>query len=375
MSKKADRSSESPLNRAGFRRATILVLALVLTALFLYMIRGFLKPLFLAAIFSGLLYPVYLKVCDVCRGKRAVASIVTLLLALILVVGPTMILAGLVVAQAIELKDAAVPWVTENLEDADLVEFERTLFEKFPFLEDAFPDRERIKEQLGNAAVASLDFLVRSLRAVTTSAASFFVSLFVMLYAMFFFFTEGPNMVRKVASHLPLFAEDRDKMLDRFLSVTRATIKGSLVIGILQGTLGAIAFRIAGIEGAAFWGAVMIVLSVIPGIGAAIVWIPAVGIQFAQGQVLSPILLTIWFAAAVGSIDNVLRPVLVGRDTQMPDILILVSTLGGILMFGLIGFIAGPILCALFLTSWTIYGAAFQDALGLSRDGSKAEVA
>ncbi|MCA9738411.1 MAG: AI-2E family transporter, partial [Gemmatimonadetes bacterium] len=162
---------------------------------------------------------------------------------------------------------------------------------------------------------------------------------------------------------LPLSPEDENRLVERFVSVTRATLKGSMVIGILQGALAGVAFWLAGVQGAAFWGTVMVVLSVIPGVGAALVWIPAVLYLLAVGSVGAGIGLGIWCAVVVGTIDNFLRPKLVGRDTKMSDLLILLSTLGGIVFFGAVGFILGPIVAAVFVTVWDVYGKTFRDIL------------
>jgi predicted PurR-regulated permease PerM len=189
------------------------------------------------------------------------------------------------------------------------------------------------------------------------------LNLFVMVYAMFFFFKDGEKILEKIFYYLPLSDEDEALMLQRFSSITRATVKGTLVIGVLQGALAGVAFWVAGIEGAAFWGTIMAILSIVPGIGAALVWVPAVIYLFVTGQILAGILLLAWCAAVVGTVDNVLRPVLVGKDAKMPDLLILVGTLGGLFLFGPMGFIIGPIVCGLFLTIWEIYGATFKDVL------------
>jgi predicted PurR-regulated permease PerM len=152
-------------------------------------------------------------------------------------------------------------------------------------------------------------------------------------------------------------------MLNKFLSVSKATLKGTLIIGIVQGGLAGIAFAVVGIEGAAFWGTIMAVLSIIPGIGITLVWLPAVGYLFAVGQIVPATGLFLWCAVVAGTADNFLRPVLVGKDTQMPDILVLLSTFGGIFMFGVVGFVIGPIIAALFIAIWRIYGEAFSDLL------------
>jgi hypothetical protein len=152
-------------------------------------------------------------------------------------------------------------------------------------------------------------------------------------------------------------------MLEKFVSVTRATLKGTVLIGLAQGMLGGLAFWAAGIDGAIFWGTVMTVLSIIPGIGGALVWIPAVLILMTTGEVWRGIALGAFCGLVVGSVDNLLRPLLVGRDTQMHELLIFFSTLGGLMMFGVMGFIVGPILAALFVTAWDLFATAFRASL------------
>ena len=162
---------------------------------------------------------------------------------------------------------------------------------------------------------------------------------------------------------VPLEDADERRLLETFGSVTRATLKGTAVIGLLQGGLAGLAFAVVGIPSAVFWGTIMVVLSIIPGIGTGLIWVPAVVILVAGGSLVKGIVLALFCGLIVGSIDNVLRPRLVGKDTQMPDLLIFVGTLGGIVMFGILGFIIGPIVAALFITVWDIYGIAFKDVL------------
>ena len=153
------------------------------------------------------------------------------------------------------------------------------------------------------------------------------------------------------------------RILDRFTSVTRATIKGTLVIGIIQGSLAGLAFWVVGIDSAVFWGTIMSVLSIIPAVGSAIIWVPAVIILIITGQYVQAIGLLLFCSLLVGSIDNVLRPWLVGRDTELHELMIFFGTLGGISLFGIIGFIIGPIIAALFVTAWDIYAETFIDYL------------
>jgi predicted PurR-regulated permease PerM len=162
-------------------------------------------------------------------------------------------------------------------------------------------------------------------------------------------------------------------MLAKFTEVTRATIKGTVVIGILQGGLAGLAFAVAGIQAAAFWGTIMAVLSIIPGIGSALVWLPASVILIAGGSYIKGAGLAVFCGVVVGSVDNLIRPRLVGKDTEMHDLLILFGTLGGILMFGMVGIILGPIIAALFVTVWEIYGEAFRDYLPKVEPAAPAE--
>jgi predicted PurR-regulated permease PerM len=170
-------------------------------------------------------------------------------------------------------------------------------------------------------------------------------------------------MLKAILDHLPLHSDEKELLKDRFLSITRATIKGTLVIGVIQGTMAGLAFYFTGIPNAAFWGVLMVVLSILPLIGSALIWVPACLILFATGAVTKAIALGLFCALIVGSVDNVLRPWLVGRDTKLHDLVILFSTLGGIVVIGPLGFIIGPVLAGLFVTSWQIFGIAYREQL------------
>ena len=206
-------------------------------------------------------------------------------------------------------------------------------------------------------------FLINRLSTVTLGTVNFLFMLFVMLYAMYFFLIDGDKLLHKILYYLPLEDHDERRILDKFTSVARATLKGTAVIGLLQGILAGLAFAVVGIPSAVFWGAIMTVLSIIPSIGSAIVWVPAALILAATGSLAKGIGLAVFCAVVVGSMDNLLRPILVGKDTQMHELMIFLGTLGGIFMFGVIGVIIGPIIAALFVTVWDIYGVSFKDVL------------
>ena len=351
------------ISSTGFRTTFVLILVLAVSALFIAVAWPFLKPLLLGALLASLCRPLYLWMLRLVRGRRSLAAILTLLLLLMIVAGPISAFVGVVVSQALNVSEHAIPWVQQHFGSASSLNLHDWLVQRFPALTPHLPDQAQIVETLGRAAKATGAFLVVGVTEFTAGTAGFLLDLFVMIYAMFFFFRDGKKMLEKIFYYMPLGHEDEVLLLERLTSVTRATIKGTLAIGILQGTLSGLAFWVAGIDGAAFWGTVMTVLSIVPGIGAALVWLPAVIYLYMTGQTLTATLLLIWCAAVVGTIDNLLRPILVGKDAKMPDVLILVGTLGGLFLFGPIGFIVGPIVCGLFLTVWEIYGTTFKEIL------------
>lgn len=355
-----DRPSISGVN---FRTAFVLLLVTAISALFLAVAWPFVQPLLISAIFAGLVRPLYRWITRLCRGKRSLAAVLTLLLLFLVVAGPLSIFLGVVVKQALHVSNDAIPWVKSHAGAASDFDAHDWLAARFPSIADQIPSQQQIAETVATAAQSAGKFLVSGASKMTAGTAAFLLHSFIMLYGMFFFLRDGESMLEKIFYYVPLSHEDEARMLERFTSVTRATVRGTLIIGLIQGTLAGLALWVAGIDGAAFWGTIMVVLSVVPGIGPALVWLPAVIYLFITGHALAASLLAAWCAGVVGTIDNVLRPILVGKDAQMPDLLVLIGTLGGLFLFGPIGFIVGPIVCGLFLTAWDIYGAAFRHIL------------
>lgn len=343
------------------RRRVVLAATLIITLVFLWMIRLFLVPLLLAGIFTGLLYPVYRRLLRACRGRRPLASLATLAIFLLVVIGPITSLVGLVVAQAADAVDQSSQWFEEQGRVPGVLAW---IEERVPIAGRLEPYREEITQKTSELAGQAGGVLLKWLKNTTAGTATFLLQAFVFLYAMFFFLMDGPDLVQRMLYYLPLSDEDEELMLSKFVSVTRATIKGTLVIGFLQGLLAGLAFAAVGINGWIFWATVMAVLSVLPGIGSALVWVPAVVYLLFSGSVGAGIGLAVWCVAVVGTIDNFLRPRLVGSDTELPDLLILLGTLGGLILFGAPGIILGPILAALFVTIWEIFGRTFQEVLG-----------
>ncbi len=343
-----------------FSKTFLILLALVISLIFVLMIRTFLVAILLAGIFSAMAMPLFRLLTKRMRDHQALSALATILIVFLLIVVPVTAFLGVVASQAVSVSQAVGPWLEQNVGQPD--ELDR-LLSRIPFYERLGPYKNQIIAKVGDVAGLTGRFLVNSVAAATRGTVTFLLNLFIMLYAMFFFLRDGKAILNRILYYIPLTPTEENQMVDRFVSVTRATIKGTLVIGIIQGTLAGLGFLVAGIGGSAFWGTVMAVLSIIPGVGSALVWFPAVVFLVATGHLITGILLFLWCALIVGTVDNLLRPRLIGRDTKMSDLLVLLGTLGGILLFGAVGFVIGPIVAALFVTVWEIYGVSFKEYL------------
>ncbi len=348
------------MNAKRFQEIFLLAAVLVITLLFFRMIKSFVMTILLAAIFSGLATPLYRRFLGWMGGRKSLSSLCTLLTLFLLVVIPLGAFIGVVTAQAVRVTESVVPTVQRIINEPDVLSNWLT---GLPFQEEIEPYRDQIITKAGEIAGTLGSWVFRSLQSGTGWTVGFVFQLFILVYTMFFFLTDGRTLLRKVFYYLPLSHEDEVRMGDKFVSVSRATLKGTMVIGAVQGTLAGIGFAFAGIDQAIFWGTVMTVLSIIPGVGTALVWVPAVIALVLGGQTVAGIVLGLYCAVVVGAVDNFLRPLLVGKDTQMHELLILFGTMGGIFMFGVVGFIIGPIISAMFVAIWDIYGIVFQPYL------------
>ena len=329
-------------DRGTAQKRFLILLLVIISLVFIVMIRQFVITLLLAAIVSGMAFPLYRWLLGVFRDRKALSSFATIATVFLVVVVPLTFFLGIVVSQAVSISQAVQPEVQRLLDEPTTLD---DLIDQVPYVE-----KDWVITKLGEVTQRVGQFLIQRLAAATAGTALFLFNLFIMLYAMFFFLIYGRPVLDRMLYYLPLSNEDKDLMLEKFISVSRATVKGTLVIGIVQGGLAGLAFAVVGIKGAVFWGTVMVVLSIIPAVGAALVWIPAVVYLLATGQVGAGIGLAVWCGGVVGTADNFLRPRLIGQDTKMPDLLVLLGTLGGLSLFGAVGVIIGPIVAALFLT-------------------------
>ncbi|WP_311269058.1 AI-2E family transporter [Sphingobium sp. WCS2017Hpa-17] len=211
------------------------------------------------------------------------------------------------------------------------------------------------QEMVTKGVTSSFRTLAAQAFQIGQSAFSFLVALGVMLYLTYFLLRDGEALSQRIAAAAPLRPSQRTALIEQFVIVIRATIKGSIVVAIVQGLIGGIVFWALGIQGALLWGVLMGAFSLLPAVGTAIVWAPVAIYLFATGSIWQGAVLVACGVLVIGMVDNVLRPILVGRDTRIPDYVVLISTLGGLELFGFSGIVIGPVIAALFIATWNIF--------------------
>jgi predicted PurR-regulated permease PerM len=333
----------------------LLVIATVLFALVLWPLSGAVSwAVFIAIVFA----PMQERSVLVCRGRRGWAAFATLLVIIVSVLLPTALLTASIT------QEAAAFFERFKSGDISLSEYFQRGIDALPGWVRAGLDRFGLAD-LGLVQQKLVDALGRSGQALTSRAFTigqntleFLLNFFVMLYLLFFLLRDGKSLSAQAARAMPLKEQYTKRLLNQFATVVRATVKGNIVVALVQGTLGGLAFWALGINGALLWGALMALLSLLPAVGAAMVWGPVAIYLLSTGSIWPALGLTAWGVLVIGLVDNVLRPILVGKETRLPDYLVLVTTIGGLAVFGINGFVIGPVIAAIFVATWDIFAQA-----------------
>ncbi len=219
-----------------------------------------------------------------------------------------------------------------------------------------------LEEKLSSVAVQGSQFVATRALNIGQNTFQFLISLSVMLYLLFFMLRDGSVLAVRIRRAIPLEEGHKRNLSQKFTTVIRATIKGNIVVAATQGLLGGTIFWLLDVQGAVLWGVLMAFLSLLPAVGAGLIWVPVAIYFFATGAVMQGAILTAFGVVVIGLVDNLLRPLLVGKDTKLPDYIVLISTLGGMALFGLSGFVIGPAVAALFFAIWDIFARQNQPA-------------
>lgn len=212
-----------------------------------------------------------------------------------------------------------------------------------------------LQEKFSSVAVQASQFVAAQALSIGQNTLEFVVSFGIMLYLLFFLLRDGNRLALRIGQATPLDEAHKRQLVDKFTTVIRATVKGNIVVAASQGALGGLIFWILGIQGPVLWGVLMAFLSLLPAVGAGLIWLPVAIYFIATGGVWQGVILMAYGVFVIGLVDNVLRPILVGKDTKMPDYVVLISTLGGMALFGLTGFVIGPVIAALFIATWDLF--------------------
>ena len=212
-----------------------------------------------------------------------------------------------------------------------------------------------LQEKFSSVAVQASQFVAGQALNIGQNTLEFVVSFGIMLYLLFFLLRDGASLAQRIGQATPLEDGHKRQLVDKFTTVIRATVKGNIVVAASQGALGGLIFWILGIQGPVLWGVLMAFLSLLPAVGAGLIWVPVAIYFLATGAVWQGLVLIAFGVFVIGLVDNVLRPILVGKDTKMPDYVVLISTLGGMALFGLTGFVIGPVIAALFIATWDLF--------------------
>ncbi|MDF7681148.1 AI-2E family transporter [Enterobacteriaceae bacterium ESL0689] len=338
----------------GITKGFFILILLAVSLAFFAILAPYYSAILWATILAVIFNPIKNKLRLRFGNRNGLASLVTVIMICLLVFTPlAVILSSLayelnMVYSRLQHNDTQFPAVVASL-FAHLPDWARNFLS-----EHHLDSASQIQEQLANAALKGGQYLAGSAFLISKSTFGFTISFGIMLYLLFFLLKDGPYLIMLFLEALPLSNYVKLHLFAKFAAVSRATVKGTVAVALVQGLLGGIAFYIAGLDGSILWGAIMAFLSFIPAVGSAIVWVPAAIFLFATDRLWQGIFIVTFFIIIIGLVDNILRPLLVGKDTKMPDYLILITTLGGMEVYGINGFVIGPLIAALFIACWNL---------------------
>jgi predicted PurR-regulated permease PerM len=337
----------------AIQNVSFFLLVALTTLAFLALIGDFLMPVFWAAVLATVFFPLQRRYAAGLGGRRSLAALATIATIIGLVVVPLFLVGLAMSREAVQLHEQ----ITSGAIDlqAPLRFLRRIMPLASEYLGRLGLDIEGMVQRLSNSAVTVSQFIASRALGIGQDVLRITALFFLMLYILFFFLRDGNQLVATMIRVLP-FGDARERqLLSKFAEVSLATIKGTLVVGIVQGAIGGCLFWGLGIPAPVFWGTLMAMSSVLPSVGPGLIWVPAAVILLTLGQIVKGIVLIAAGVIIIGLVDNVLRPILVGRDTQMPDYLVLLATLGGLALFGVSGFVIGPVIAAFFLVVWEMF--------------------
>lgn len=335
------------------------LLVLVSFAFFL-VIKPMVYPIFWAGVLAWLFHPLYRRINNDHIHNKSLASFLTILMVILLIIIPLIGIFYIVFQQSIELYRVSESEVGRIYEKLKIFSEQYGDISFFQFIEGTGVD---LKAKAIEYTRVVSGYVFSGIAGFTGSTVRFIIGFFIMLYTLYYFLKDGEWMIKKILHLSPLDDKSEKLICDKFTSVIRATMKGTFLVALIQGALGGIVLWIAGVVSPAFWALFMTIFALLPSVAPGVITFPAAIILFIQGNVWQAIFVLIFGVGLVATIDNMLRPVLVGRDIHMHPLLVFFATIGGLLVFGISGFVIGPIIASVFIALWTIYEHKFRKDL------------
>jgi len=365
-------ASPKSLNLPGLEDKSFLLLVIAVSLAFAWILWPYSGAVLWATVLAIVFAPMYRRLSRSMRQKRTIAALATLLVIVLIVILPLTLITALLLQEGFS--------VYERIQSGELNigEYFKQIFGALPSWVTDLLDRFELtnvrvmQERLSSGLMKTSQFLATQALNIGQNTFDLIIDLFIVLYLLFFLLRDGDGLTRRIRNAIPLHAEQQRDLLNKFTAVIRATIKGTVVVAILQGALGGLIFWALGVRAPVLWGALMAVLSLLPAVGSALVWLPVAIYFLVTGAIWQGIVLIAFGVLVIGLVDNVLRPVLVGKETKIPDYVVLVATLGGIAIFGLNGFVIGPVIAAMFMAVWDIFSAS-RSEMRIEHDSDRDE--
>ncbi|MBR0695850.1 AI-2E family transporter [Bradyrhizobium lablabi] len=343
---------------ARHKDQSFLLLLVTVTLAFAWILQPFYGAILWAVVVAVIFAPINRELLRSMRGRRTLAATVTVTIIVAMVLLPLAIVATSLVQEASRL------YAKVQSGEYDLAGYVQRILDALPAWAASLLSRfhltnlSTLGESLPSNLVKGGQIIAPQALTIGINTFDFMIGLGIMLYLLFFLLRDGKELTEQIKKAVPLRDDQKGALFSRFADVVRATVKGGILVAIAQGTLGGLAFWFLGIHAPLLWAALMAFLSLLPAIGAALVWLPVAIYFLASDAVWQGAALIAYGLLVIGLVDNVLRPFLVGKDTRLPDYIVLISTLGGIEVFGLNGFVIGPLIAAIFTVSWQIFSAS-----------------
>ncbi|HEY7165688.1 MAG TPA: AI-2E family transporter [Candidatus Binatia bacterium] len=346
---------KSAEHNQAFQDRAFVFLVIAVSLAFLWILWPFFGAILWGTILAIMFAPFYRELLRRIPKRRTAAAIATVILVLLIVILPLALIGALL------LQEALAVYARFQIGEWSFGDYTRSVLDALPSWVFDILDRfgltnlSAIQERFSSSLMQASQFVAARALDIGQNTLELIVNLGIVLYLLFFLLRDGEQLARRIRSALPLDPEQQRELFRRFAAVIRATVKGNLVVAIAQGALGGLAFWFLGVHAPVLWAVVMAFLSLLPAVGSALVWLPVALYFIATGAVWKGIGLIVYGVVVIGLVDNVLRPLLVGKDTRMPDYIVLIATLGGMAIFGINGFVIGPVIAAMFISVWDIF--------------------